>query len=242
MENLPQIVGVLSDGIPETVLATLGGILLTIVLSVGAGLLLLSPSRTVRGVTRVYVEGFRGTSEVVQLFWIYFVLPVLVGFQLLPLFAGIVVLGLNHGAYGAEIVRGAVRSVPRAQYEGAIALSLSPAQRMRRVILPQAFVEMLPPFNNLFIQLLKSSAILALITVPEVTRQAREVLIPNYGADTLLIFGMTFVIYLVLAAVITLVMRLLERWASARLGRRPSRAARAAARAAGPTGTEGVAA
>ncbi|MFC5947593.1 ectoine/hydroxyectoine ABC transporter permease subunit EhuC [Pseudonocardia lutea] len=242
MENLPQIVGVLSDGIPETVLATLGGILLTIVLSVGAGLLLLSPSRTVRGVTRVYVEGFRGTSEVVQLFWIYFVLPVLVGFQLLPLFAGIVVLGLNHGAYGAEIVRGAVRSVPRAQYEGAIALSLSPAQRMRRVILPQAFVEMLPPFNNLFIQLLKSSAILALITVPEVTRQAREVLIPNYGADTLLIFGVTFVIYLVLAAVITLVMRLLERWASARLGRRPSRAARAAARAAGPTGTEGVAA
>jgi polar amino acid transport system permease protein len=242
VENLPQIVGVLSDGIPETVLATLGGILLTIVLSVGAGLLLLSPSRTVRGVTRVYVEGFRGTSEVVQLFWIYFVLPVLVGFQLLPLFAGIVVLGLNHGAYGAEIVRGAVRSVPRAQYEGAIALSLSPAQRMRRVILPQAFVEMLPPFNNLFIQLLKSSAILALITVPEVTRQAREVLIPNYGADTLLIFGVTFVIYLVLAAVITLVMRLLERWASARLGRRPSRAARAAARAAGPTGTEGVAA
>ncbi|WP_433503932.1 ectoine/hydroxyectoine ABC transporter permease subunit EhuC [Pseudonocardia halophobica] len=241
MENLPQIVGVLSDGIAETVIATLGGVLLTIVLSIGAGLLLLSSSRTARGVTRVYVEGFRGTSEVVQLFWIYFVLPVLVGVQLLPLFAGIVVLGLNHGAYGAEIVRGAVRSVPRAQYEGAIALSLSPAQRMRRVILPQAFVEMLPPFNNLFIQLLKSSAILALITVPEVTRQAREVLIPNFGADTLLIFGVTFVIYLVLAALITLVMRLLERMASARLGRRPSRAARAAARAAGPTGTEGVA-
>jgi polar amino acid transport system permease protein len=242
MGNLPQISSVLAAGIPETVLATLGGVLLTIVLSFAAGLLLLSPSRTVRGVTRVYVEGFRGTSEVVQLFWIYFVLPVLVGLQLLPLFAGIVVLGLNHGAYGAEIVRGAVRSVPRAQYEGAIALSLSPAQRMRRVVLPQAFVEMLPPFNNLFIQLLKSSAILALITVPEVTRQAREVLIPNYGSDTLLIFGVTFVIYLVLAGLITLVMRLLERAASARLGRRPSRAAREAARAAGPTGTEGVAA
>jgi polar amino acid transport system permease protein len=240
VDNLPQIFSVLGDGIPETVLATLGGVLLTIVLSIGAGLLLLSPSRTVRGVTRVYVEGFRGTSEVVQLFWIYFVLPVLVGFQLLPLFAGIVVLGLNHGAYGAEIVRGAVRSVPRAQYEGAIALSLSPSQRMRRVILPQALVEMLPPFNNLFIQLLKSSAILALITVPEVTRQAREVLIPNFGSDTLLIFGVTFLIYLVLAALITLLMRLLERWASARLGRRPSRAARLAAKAAGPTGAEGV--
>ena len=224
MDNLPQILSVLFDGLPDTIIATLGGIVLTIVLSFGAGLLLLSPSTWVRGVTRVYVEGFRGTSEVVQLFWSYFVLPVLVGYQLVPLVAGIAVLALNHGAYGAEIVRGAVRSVPRAQYEGAIALNLSPAQRMRRVILPQALMEMLPPLNNLFIQLLKSTSILALITVPEVTRQAREVLIPNFGDDTFLIFGVVFVIYLVLAAVITLVMRLLERWAAGRLGRRPVKA------------------
>ena len=224
MSDLPQILSVLGDGLPDTILATLGGIVLTIVLAFGAGLLLLSPRTWVRGITRVYVEGFRGTSEVVQLFWIYFVLPVLVGYQLVPLVAGIAVLGLNHGAYGAEIVRGAIRSVPRAQYEGAVALNLSPAQRMRRVILPQALVEILPPLNNLFIQLLKSTAVLALITVPEVTRQAREVLIPNFGDDTFLIFGVVFVIYLVLAAAITLVMRLLERWAAGRLGRRPVKA------------------
>jgi polar amino acid transport system permease protein len=223
VENLPQILSVLGEGLPDTIIATLGGIVLTIVLSFGAGLLLLSPWRPVRAVTRVYVEGFRGTSEVVQLFWIYFVLPVLVGYQLVPLVAGVAVLGLNHGAYGAEIVRGAIRSVPRAQYEGAIALSLSPAQRMRRVILPQALLEMLPPLNNLFIQLLKSSAILALITVPEVTRQAREVLIPNFGDDTFLIFGVVFLVYLVLAALITLLMRLVERWSARRLGRRPVR-------------------
>src|SRR5207248_3058761 len=90
-----------------------------VVLWLAAGLALLSPSRLVRGVARVYVEVFRGTSEVVQLFWLFFVLPVLVGLQLVPMFAGILVLGLNHGAYGAEIVRGAVRSVPRTQYEGA---------------------------------------------------------------------------------------------------------------------------
>jgi len=224
VSDLPQILSVLGDGLPDTILATLGGIVLTIVLAFGAGLLLLSPRTWVRGITRVYVEGFRGTSEVVQLFWIYFVLPVLVGYQLVPLVAGIAVLGLNHGAYGAEIVRGAIRSVPRAQYEGAVALNLSPAQRMRRVILPQALVEILPPLNNLFIQLLKSTAVLALITVPEVTRQAREVLIPNFGDDTFLIFGVVFVIYLVLAAAITLVMRLLERWAAGRLGRRPVKA------------------
>jgi polar amino acid transport system permease protein len=236
-DNLPRIVAILFEGLPDTVIAAVGGIVLTIVLSFAAGLALLSPSRTVRGFTRVYVEGFRGTSEVVQLFWIFFVLPVLVGFQLVPLWAGVLVLGLNHGAYGAEIVRGAVQSVPRAQYEGAIALSLSPAQRMRRVVLPQAVVEMLPSFNNLFIQLLKSTAILALITVPEVTRQGREVLIPNFGSDILLIFAVMFLIYLALAALITAGMRLLERIAAVRLGRVPSRRARMAARMAVGTTT-----
>ncbi len=229
MDNLPQIVSVLLQGLPATVTATVGGIALTIVLSFAAGLALLSSSRVVRGLTRVYVEGFRGTSEVVQLFWIYFVLPLLVGVQLVPLFAGVLVLGLNHGAYGAEIVRGAVQSVPRAQYEGAIALNFSPVQRMRRVILPQAVVEMLPPLNNLFIQLLKSTAILSLITVAEVTRQGRDVLVPNFGGNIVLIFVAMLVIYLVLAVLITVVMRLAERLAAAKVGRRPSQEARIAA-------------
>ena len=229
MDNLPRIVAVLLEGLPATVIATVGGIVLTIVLSFAAGLALLSGSRVVRGLTRVYVEGFRGTSEVVQLFWIYFVLPLLVGVQLVPLFAGVLVLGLNHGAYGAEIVRGAVQSVPRAQYEGAIALNLSPVQRMRRVILPQAVVEMLPPLSNLFIQLLKSTAILSLITVAEVTRQGRDVLVPNFGGDIVLIFVVMLVIYLVLAVLITVVMRVAERLAAVKVGRRPSQEARIAA-------------
>jgi polar amino acid transport system permease protein len=225
-DNLTRIVPVLLEGLAPTVIATVGGIVLTIVLSFSAGLALLSSHRWVRGVTRVYVEGFRGTSEVVQLFWIYFVLPLLVGLQLVPLFAGVLVLGLNHGAYGAEIVRGAVQSVPRAQYEGAIALSLSPAQRMRRVILPQAVVEMLPPFNNLFIQLLKSTAILSLITVPDVTRQGVQVLVPNMGSEIITIFISMLLIYLVLSVLITVVMRFAERVAARRIGRRPSREAR----------------
>ncbi|MBP2366148.1 ectoine/hydroxyectoine ABC transporter permease subunit EhuC [Pseudonocardia parietis] len=220
-DNLPQILAVLAEGLPQTVVATVGGIVLTVLLSLAAGLLLLAPRRWARVPARIYVEGFRGTSEVVQLFWIYFVLPVLVGYQLVPLWAGVLVLGLNHGAYGAEIVRGAVQSVPRAQYEGAIALSLTPAQRMRRVILPQAVVEMLPPMNNLFIQLLKSTAILSLITVEEITRQARDVLIPAFGQDTLLIFGCLFVLYLMLAALITAGMRWMERVAAAKVGRPP---------------------
>jgi polar amino acid transport system permease protein len=229
LDNLPQIVTVLFQGLPPTVIAAVGGIALTIVLSFGAGLALLSPRRWVRAISRIYVEGFRGTSEVVQLFWIYFVLPLLVGVQLVPLFAGLLVLGLNHGAYGAEIVRGAVRSVPRAQYEGCVALSLSPTQRMWRVILPQAVVEMLPSFNNLFIQLLKSTSILSLITVAEVTQRGRAVLVPAFGDDIVLIFTVMLLIYLVLSVLITTGMRFAERVAARKVGRRPSREARAVA-------------
>jgi polar amino acid transport system permease protein len=167
------------------------------------------------------VEGLRGTSEVVQLFWVFFALPLLVGYQIVPLAAGILVLGLNHGAYGAEIVRGAVQSVPRAQIEGAMALSLSPAQRMVRVVLPQAVVEMLPPFNTLFIQLLKSTALLSFVSILDLTGIAQQRLIPNFGPQDFTIWTVVLVFYLVLALLITAVMRLLERAGTARLGRGP---------------------
>jgi len=238
-ENFWFFVSSLLEGVPVTVVATLGGIALTIVLSLVAGLALLSRSRAVRAVSRTYVELWRGTSEVVQLFWIAFVLPVLVGIQFVPLAAGILVLGLNHGAYGAEIVRGAVQSVPKAQYEGAVALNLTPAQRMRRVILPQAFVEMLPPFNNLFIQLLKGSALLTLIDVADLTNIGTERLEVAFGRQSLLIYSIMLVMYLVLAVLITLGMRLLERGAAARLGRGPSTQARLDVAKAGPMGGVG---
>lgn len=238
-ENFSFFVSALLEGIPVTVVATLGGIALTVALSFAAGLALLSRSRVVRAVSRTYVELWRGTSEVVQLFWIAFVLPVLVGIQFVPLAAGILVLGLNHGAYGAEIVRGAVQSVPRAQYEGAIALNLTPAQRMRRVILPQAVVEMLPPFNNLFIQLLKGSALLSLIDVADLTNIGTERLEVAFGRQSLLIYSIMLVMYLVLALLITLVLRLVERRAAAKLGRGPSAQSRLDVAKAGPMGGTG---
>jgi polar amino acid transport system permease protein len=219
-EATSHILSSILSGLGATISATAGGIVLTIVLSFVAGLAMLSPARPVRFISRVYVEVFRGTSEVVQLFWLYFVLPALVGLKLIPLFAGILVLGLNHGAYGAEVVRGAVQSVPRAQSEGALALSLSPAQRMFRVLLPQAVVEMYPPFNNLFIQLLKSTALLYFISAGEITEKG-ELLRPVYGSQLTLIYGIELVCYLVIAVVITLIMRFLERLGARRLGRRP---------------------
>jgi polar amino acid transport system permease protein len=232
-ENFSHFLSVLLQGVPETVIATLGGIALCIVLSFAAGLGMLSSWRWVRVIARVYVEVWRGTSEVVQLFWIFFALPLLVGFELLPLWAGILVLGLNHGAYGGEIVRGAVQAVPKEQHECAIALSFSPVQRMWRVILPQAFVEMIPPFNNLFIQLLKSSALLSLIFVHDITYQGRDVLEPNFTGQTALIYLLMLALYLVLSVLITVVMRLLERRAAAAVGRTPVEPSKALGRVEG---------
>ncbi len=232
-DNASHFVSVIADGLLVTVQATVGGVILATVLSFVAGLAMLSPRTTVRAVTRVYVEVWRGTSEVVQLFWLYFVLPVLTGLQLLPLWAGIVVLGLNFGAYGAEIVRGAVQSVPKEQHEGCVALNFSPTQRMRRVILPQALVEMVPPFNNLFIQLLKGTALLTFITVPEMTHQATVVLVPAFTGEVALIFTILLLFYLVLSIVITFLMRLLERWAARKVGRTPPKREAAIAKGGG---------
>jgi polar amino acid transport system permease protein len=222
-DNLSLYVSTISEGLLLTVEATVGGIVIATVLSFVFGLAMLSRSRTLRIIARIYVEFWRGTSEVVQLLWIYFVLPVLIGYRIVPMVAGIVVLGLNFGAYGAEIVRGAVRSVPKAQYEGATALSFTPVQRMRRVVLPQALVEMVPPFNNLFIQLLKGSSLLTIIFVAEMTHQAKDVLIDRHIGDAALIWTLVLLFYLVLSILITIGMRALERWAARMVGREPGR-------------------
>lgn len=182
-----------------------------------AGLGKLSGSRLIRGVSVIYIELFRGTSLLVQLYWIFFVLP-LFGLTLPSFVAGFLSVGLNVGAYGAEIVRGAIQSVPKGQWEAAYALSMSPAKRMRRIILPQAVALMLPPWGNLLIELLKGTALVSLISVADLMFQAKQI-----NASTFLsaqAFGTALVIYYVLARfLITPCMRWLERFMARRLGR-----------------------
>ncbi|MFR9752358.1 amino acid ABC transporter permease [Nocardia sp. 004] len=232
-ENIDVYLERILTGLPFTVWATVGGIALTVVLSFLSGLALLSSSAWLRVPARLYVEGFRGSSEVVQLFFFAVAVPIFLGITLGAtaqglLLIGIVVLGLNHGAYGAEIVRGAVSAVPRAQVEGAIAVNLSAPQRMWRVILPQAVVEMLPSFNNLFIQLLKGTALLSFIAVPEIFKKADELrAVPAFSRELGVIYTIELLCYLLLAIVITLIMRVLERLAARRVGRRlPTRSRR----------------
>ena len=172
-----------------------------------AGLGRLSRSRLQRSLARIYVDIFRGTSALVQLFWVYFGLPLL-GISFDAMFAGILVLGLNVGAYGSEVVRGAIQSVPREQREAAVALNLSERQTLWRIILPQALLGMIPPFGNLFIELLKGTALVSLITLSELTFRGQTLRTAMLRSGE--IFGLILLLYFLLAQIITFGMRRLE--------------------------------
>ena len=220
--NFSHFVSVLGQGAAVTVELTVGGIIVAIIDAFLCGILSRSRLRAVRFVTRVWVEGWRGSSEVVQLFWFTFAAPALIGLKLVPLWAGIIVIGLNIGAYGAEIVRGALDAVPQEQREGAVALSFGPWQQIRRVLLPQSVVEMVPPFNTLFIQLIQATSLASLINVADITYQGKQILEPTFTSQTPLILTIMLVMYLILSLVLTGTMRLTE-LAAARWAGRPPR-------------------
>ena len=188
-----------------------------VILSLIFGLMKLSPNRLVKGVAVTYIEIFRGTSLLVQLYWIFFVLP-LFGVTLEKFTAGYVAIAMNTGAYGAELVRGGILSVPKGQWEAATAINMSPAKRMWRIILPQALVNMLPPWGNLMIEVLKGTALVSLISVTDLMFQAKQI-----NSSTFLsaqIFGTALVIYYILARfLLTPFMRWLEAFMARKLGR-----------------------
>ncbi|ORA37338.1 ectoine/hydroxyectoine ABC transporter permease subunit EhuC [Mycobacterium aquaticum] len=173
--------------------------LLGAVVALVAGFARQSRYRFIRWTSTVYVEVFRGTSALVQLFWAYFVLP-LFGLSLTPTAAAVLVLGLNVSAYGSEVVRGAVKAVPQGQHEAAVALNLSRWQHLRLVTLPQAGLAMIPPAGNLMIELLKGTALVSLISVADVSFEARRLQIATgevtvtYTALLLVYFGLSLLI------------------------------------------------
>ncbi|MFE5481898.1 ectoine/hydroxyectoine ABC transporter permease subunit EhuC [Streptomyces sp. NPDC056527] len=173
-------------------------------------------SRAVRFLAGFYTEVFRGTSALILMFWLFFVLPPLVGWQLVPMWAAILALGLSYGAYGAEIVRGALNSVPKTQREAGIALSFTPWQRLRHVVLPQAVPEMIPSFCNLLVELLKGTALVSLLGVGDVSFAAYLVRLATQESGG--IYTVTLVVYFVIALVITRSMKALERRGKANLG------------------------
>lgn len=217
------------EGLTTTIYLTLLGGALAFVIAIALGLAAGSPSLWLRGPARVLIEFLRGVSLLVLLFWLLYVLPIFWIQYDIPLPApqdhtfaiGVAALGLNYGAYGAEAVRASLTTVPSAQWEATTALSMSWTHKMRRVIFPQAWALMIPSLSNLWVHLLKGSAIVYI--VPGVNDLTFE--LDNLRRPTDIWFSHAFiglVTYFILALVLTLFMQALEARAKQRLGRGPS--------------------
>ncbi|MEV7685830.1 ectoine/hydroxyectoine ABC transporter permease subunit EhuC [Streptomyces bungoensis] len=197
------------EGIWTTVQLLVFSALLATAVSFAVGIARTHRLWIVRFLAGFYTEVFRGTSALVMIFWVFFVLPVAFGWQLVPMWAGTLALGLTYGAYGSEIVRGALNAVDPAQKEGGIALSFTPAQRMRLIVLPQAVPEMVPPFSNLLIELLKGTALVSVMGMGDLTFSANLVrLALQQSAE---IYTYVLLIYFAIAFVLTRLMRGLEK-------------------------------
>lgn len=197
-----------------TIELTLYSTVLGAIFSFAFGIGRLSDHRLLRWGSISMIEIFRGTSLLVQLFWLFFALPVAgdmlgVDLRLPPVVAGTLALSLNIGAYGAEVVRGAVQAVPATQHEAAKALDFTPRQTLWRIAIPQAIPEMMPTFGNLAVQNLKDTALVSLIGLGDLAFQAER--IRNFTQDSVSIYSVLLLMYFGMALVLTAMMRVLER-------------------------------
>ncbi|MBC3951048.1 MULTISPECIES: cystine ABC transporter permease [Pseudomonas] len=197
----------LIKGAYYTVFLSLGGMFFGLLLGFGLALMRLSPMMLLRGIARVYVSFFRGTPLLVQLFMIYYGLPEL-GIELEPLTAALIGFSLNMGAYACEILRAAIASVDRGQWEAGASIGMTRAQIMRRAILPQAARTALPPLGNSFISLVKDTALAATIQVPELFRQAQLITARTFEIFTMYLAAA--LIYWILATALSYLQNRLE--------------------------------
>lgn len=216
----PLVLQTILQAIAITVVGTVVSFIVTLCAALVTGMARLCPVRTVRFIAALYVEIFRGASTIVLLFWAFYTLPT-IGVTLPPMIVGVLILGLNAGAYASEIVRGVVLAVPRGQWEAAQALNMSPILRLWKVILPQAVPAMIPPFGNVLIDVLKGTSLFSLITITDLTRAVNQLtiigavkLVPAYT----FLLVMYFILSLPFGAIVRQSERQSQRHLPSRLG------------------------
>lgn len=186
-------------------------------ISVGIGLLIgmfvgiarLSKNWIIKMVATLYVDFIRGTPLLVQIFIIYFALPLILGQRIDPFIAAITACGVNSGAYVAEIFRGGIQSIDKGQMEAGRSLGMTWGQTMRHIILPQAFKRIIPPLGNEFIAMLKDSSLVSVIGFEELTRRGQLIIARTYGSFE--IWLTVAVIYLIMTLTISRLVDYLER-------------------------------
>lgn len=198
------------QGALVTVGVSLPGFLLGLIVALALLGMQRAPVAPVRWVAHIYISLIRGTPILVQIFFVYYALPGLVGINIPAFAAGFLALSLNSGAFVTEILRGGLSALPQGQWEAADALGMSRSTTWRRVILPQLFVRVLPPLTNEFTMLVKASPLLSVITVVELTRSAQLVLLQTYApVEAYLVAA---VIYFVMLSSMSYATRRIEIW------------------------------
>jgi len=188
-----------------TVLSTAIGFVIGLIVGVAR----ISNLRVLRMLAEVYVEFFRGTPLLVQIFLFYFAVPVITGQRIDPFIAAISACGINSGAYVAEIFRAGIQSVDDGQMEAGRSLGMTWMQTMRYIIVPQAFKRVIPPLGNEFIAMLKDSSLVSVIGFEELTRRGQLIIAKTYGSFE--IWMSVAVIYLVMTLTISRFVAYLER-------------------------------
>lgn len=204
LEYLP----VLMQGVVLTIVVTIFALLLSTALGLVWAIMSWSRNPVLDGISRTFITVIRGIPIIVQLFYIYFVMPE-IGLNLTALQAGTIGLGVAYSAYQAENFRAGIEAIDKGQIEAAQSIGMTKALIMRRVILPQALRIALPPFGNTMIMILKDSSLVSTITVAELTRQGQ--LIAGSTFDNITVFTLVALIYLLMSLPLTYLTRRLER-------------------------------
>jgi len=208
VEHAQDFLPILLKGAVVTVEVTVLSFLLSSVIGLGLALMRLSPIKAVSAAGATIVNIIRGLPIIVQLFYIYFVLPD-IGIQLSAFQAGVIGLGIAYSAYQAENFRAGIEAVDPGQREAAEAMGMRGALIMRRVILPQAFRIALPPYGNTLVMMLKDSSLVSTITVAEMTRAGQ--LIASSTFQNMTVYTLVALLYLVMSLPLVFGLRKLER-------------------------------
>jgi len=201
---LPMIMGAIQYTIPLTLISFTGGIILALI----TAMMRISKSRVLQFPAAVYVSAIRGTPLLVQLFIIFYGLPN-IGVNLDPFISAVIAFVLNVGAYGSEIIRASILSIPKGQWEAAYTIGMTRWQALYRIILPQAARVSVPPLSNSFISLVKDTSLASLVLVAELFRKAQEIAARTY--DFLLLYVEAALIYWVICFLLSLVQMMIEK-------------------------------
>jgi polar amino acid transport system permease protein len=201
----PQLLRGARVTIALTVLAVSAGLVLSLFLALGK----MSKNVVVNKICSAYVFFFRGTPLLMQLYFVYYALPMIIPALTINsrFLAAFIAYSLNAGAYCAEIIRAAIQSIDKGQFEASRALGLSYAQTMRLVIIPQSIRRLIPPIGNEFIMMLKDASLVSMIALVDITKATRNI---EGSTRSALVYIPAMILYLIITAVFTFIFRKAE--------------------------------